>query len=109
MRYLFLICVSPDVELTPERMDVGPWLAEMADRGVRLAGDRIRPNSDATTVRVRDGELLVCDGPFAETREHIGGYSVIECADLDEAVEIASKHPIARYGTIDIRPIWPLV
>jgi hypothetical protein len=108
MRYLFLICISPDVELTPEQMDVGPWLREMADRDARLLGDRIRPVSDATTVRVREGEVLVSDGPFAETREHIGGYSVIECAGLDEAIEIASKHPIARYGTIDVRPVWPM-
>ena len=108
MRYLFLICIAPDVELTPEQVAVGPWVEEMTDRKARVLGDRVRPVSDATTVRVRDGEVLVSDGPFAETREHIGGFDVIEAADLDEAIEIASKHPIARYGTIDIRPVWPM-
>jgi hypothetical protein len=108
MRYLFLICIDPDVELTPEQVPVGPWVEEMTDRKARVLGDRVRPVSDATSVRVRDGDLLVSDGPFAETREHIGGFDIIECADLDEAIEIASKHPIAKYGTIDIRPVWPL-
>jgi hypothetical protein len=108
MRYLFLICVEPGVELTPEQVAVGPWIKEMADRGVRVLGDRLRPESDATTVRVRDGNVLVSDGPFAETRELMGGFDVIECGDLDEAIEIASKHPIARYGAIDVRPIWPM-
>ena len=72
------------------------WFEEMTRRGVRLDGDRLRPVSDATSVRVRDGELLVADGPFAETKEQIGGYDMIECADLDEAIEIAAKHPVAE-------------
>jgi hypothetical protein len=69
----------------------------------------LRPDSDATTVRVRDAELLVSDGPFVETRELVGGFDVIDCADLDEAIEIASKHPVAKFGTVEIRPIWPMV
>jgi hypothetical protein len=108
MKYLFLICIDPDVELTPEQVAVGAWVGEMTSRQVRLTGDRLRPVSDSTTVRVRADELLVSDGPFAETKEQIGGFDLIECADLDEAIEIASKHPIARYGTIEIRPIWPM-
>ena len=108
MRYLFLICIEPDVELAPELVAVGPWIKEMTDRNVRLMGDRLRPESDATTVRVRDGDVLVSDGPFAETRELVGGFDIIDCADLDEAIEIASKHPIARYGAIDVRPIWSM-
>jgi hypothetical protein len=108
MRYLFLICIDPDVQLTPEQADVRSWVTEMSDRKVRALGDRLRPVTDATTVRIREGELLVSDGPFAETREHIGGFDLIDCADLDEAIEIASRHPIARYGTIDVRPIWPM-
>jgi hypothetical protein len=75
---------------------------------VRLTGDRLRPVSDATSVSVRDEQLLVSDGPFAETKEQIGGFDIIECRDLDEAIEIASKHPIARYGTIEVRPVWPM-
>ena len=67
-------------------------------RGVRLQGDRLRPASDATTVRVRDGEVLIVDGPFAETKEQIAGFDILECADLDEAIEVAAKHPVARFG-----------
>ena len=81
------------------------WIIQMEGRGVLLHGDRLRYVSDATTVRVRDRELLVSDGPFAETKEQIAGYDVIDCADLDEAIEVASKHPTAWYGTIEVRPI----
>jgi len=55
---------------------------------------------------VRGDEVLLSDGPFAETKEQVGGYDLIECADLDEAIEMASKHPVARFGTIEVRPIW---
>jgi hypothetical protein len=78
----------------------------MDGRGVRLEGDRLRPVSDATSVRVRGGEVLVTDGPFAEAKEQIAGYDVIECTDLDEAIEVASKHPMARFGMIEVRPFW---
>ena len=61
---------------------------------------------DATTVRVRDGQTLVADGPFAETKEQIGGFDILECADLDEAIELASKHPVAKFGTLELRPFW---
>jgi hypothetical protein len=57
-------------------------------------------------VRVRDDELLVSDGPFAETKEQVGGYDLIECAGLDQAIEVASRHPTARLGTIEVRPVW---
>jgi len=57
-------------------------------------------------VRVRSGEVLVADGPFAETKEQIGGLDLVECADLDEAIEVASKHPVARFGSIEVRPFW---
>ena len=109
MRYLFLVCVEPGTTVTPEQANPRPWVDEMTERKVRVLGDRLRPDSDATTVRVRDGELLVSDGPFVETRELVGGFDVIDCADLDEAIEIASKHPVATFGTIEIRPIWPMV
>jgi hypothetical protein len=57
-------------------------------------------------VRVRDEEVLLSDGPFAESKEQMGGYNLIECADLDEAIEVASGHPVARYGSIEVRPLW---
>jgi hypothetical protein len=111
MKYLLLICADENAEVTPEDeagMAVGTasWAREMDSRGVRLQGSRLRPASDATTVRVRGGEVLVADGPFAETKEHIAGYDIIECANLDEAIEVAGKHPVARFGTIDVRPFW---
>ena len=78
----------------------------MDGSGVRLMGDQLRPASDATTVRVRDGEVLLADGPFAETKEQIAGFDIIECADLDQALEVAARHPVARFGTIEVRPFW---
>lgn len=71
-----------------------------------MLGDRLRPVAETTTVRVRDGGLLVSEGPFAETNEQMGGFDVLECADLDEAIEIASRHPAAQVGTIELRQIW---
>ena len=113
MKYLLMICAEEPLELTEEeRADVRSgtesWVKEMDARGVRLQGDRLRPISDATTVRVRDNEVLIADGPFAETKEQIAGYDILECADVDESIEVASKHPMARYGVIEVRPFWPL-
>jgi hypothetical protein len=112
MKYLLFVCADPDVKLTPEEQaeassGTESWVAEMDGRGVRLQGDRLRPVSDATTVRVRDKEVLIADGPFAETKEQIAGYDILECADLDEAIEVASKHPVAKFGVIEVRPFWP--
>jgi hypothetical protein len=70
------------------------------------AGDRLQPASTATTVRVRDGKTLTTDGPFAETHEHLGGYYLVEAKDLDAALAIAARIPTARYGSIEVRPIW---
>ena len=70
------------------------------------AGDRLQPVSTATTVRIRDGKTLTTDGPFAETREQLGGYYLIEAKDLDTALGIAARIPGARYGSIEVRPIW---
>jgi hypothetical protein len=84
----------------------GGWSEEMQRRGVLQGGAGLRPPNDATTVRVREDTVLVSDGPFAETKEQIGGFCLIDCADLDEAIDVASKHPAAGYGTIEIRPLW---
>jgi hypothetical protein len=70
-----------------------------------LAGDALQPTQTATTVRVRNGKLSTTDGPFAETREQLGGYYLIEAADLNEAIQIAAKIPAARNGSIEVRPI----
>src|SRR5260370_23358985 len=77
---------------------------EMGKRGVLQGGERLRPTTDATTVRVRDGEVLTSDGPFAETKEQIGGFYLVDCKDLDEAIEVASKSPGASSGSMRVSP-----
>ena len=106
MRYLLLACSEESLEANSEEVLPTTWVREMDGRGVRQLGSRLRPVSDATTVRVRSGELLVSDGPFAETKEQIGGFDLLECRDLDEAIEVASRHPAAKSGTIELRPLW---
>jgi len=115
MRYLLMICNDESEMLaeSPEETAAlmagyGPFQEEMQTRGVLRDGARLRPISDATTVKVRDGGTLTADGPFAETKEQIGGYYVVECADLDEAIGVASRIPHARTGTIEVRPIWEM-
>jgi hypothetical protein len=108
MDYMFFICTDPEApEPKPEDDNVDEWIDDLAASGARITGNRLREPDDATTVRVRDGELLISDGPFAETKEWIAGFDVIRCADLDEAVQIAAKHPMAKFGRIEIRPFWP--
>ena len=109
MTYLLLICVAESVQLTPEQSAaMGPatesWVVEMDGRGVRREGVPLRPVREAAIVRVRDGEVLVSDGPFAETKEQIAGYDVLACASLAQAIEIASQHPTVRIGTFELRP-----
>jgi hypothetical protein len=106
MRYMLMICIdrSETVEPTPGGLTTEQWVDEMEARGVRLHGDQLGPPSQATTVRSRGGKTVVTDGPFAETKEIMAGYDVIDAADLDEAIEIASKHPVARFGMVEIRP-----
>lgn len=103
-----LICgAEPDREPTEEEMAPAlAWTEEMDTRGVRRSGNRLGPAGSATTVRVREGQVLLCDGPFAETYEQILGYDLLECANLDEAIEVASRHPTAAWGSIEVRPVW---
>ena len=84
----------------------GEFTESIVKSGHLRAGDRLRPTSTATTVRVKDGKTLTTDGPFAETREQLGGYYLVEAKDLDEAVGIAARIPSARSGSIEVRPIW---
>jgi hypothetical protein len=106
VRYMMLVCAEEGVEVGPEQPSAEAWVDETDGRGVRKLGSRLRPVSDATTVRLRNGEVVLSDGPFAETKEQIAGFDILECRDLDEAIEIASKHPVARYGAIEVRPFW---
>ena len=106
MKYMLIHVIDPTAEHSTDGMPAfDSWLEEVQARGVSLHGDRLRGVDDATTVQVRSQELLVSDGPFAETKEQIAGYDVIDCANLDEAIEVASKHPTAWHGTIEVRPI----
>ena len=111
MKFLMLVCVEQDSFETDEAdtEDSGesfPWLDDVIARGIRLDGDRLRPPSEARTVLVRDGEMLVSDGPFAETKEVICGYDVLECSSIEEAVQVAAAHPVAAFGKIEVRPFW---
>jgi hypothetical protein len=115
MRYLLLVCNDESTmgSMSPEEgsallAEYGKFGNDMGSRGVLQGGERLRPTADATTVQVRDGKVLTADGPFAETKEQIGGYFVVECKDLDEAIEVASQIPGARDGTVEVRPIWPM-
>jgi hypothetical protein len=115
MRYLMIHCVDESAvdwwdtdragaESDDEIRAVEAWDAEMKARGVLVGGGFLRPTSSATTIKVRDGEVLVTDGPFAETKEQIAGFCVLDCTDLAEAIEVASRHPTALVGTFELRP-----
>jgi hypothetical protein len=109
MKYLMLVCTDPDYTPGQEEgaPDIGDWVAELDAKGTRLMGSRTRPASDATTVRVRSRQVLVTDGPYAETKDQIAGFDILDCADLDEAIDVASRHPMAWHGLIELRPFWP--
>jgi hypothetical protein len=83
------------------------WSERMAERGVLQGGGGLRPPAEGKAVRIRRRKLLLSDGPFAETKEQVGGFCLIEAADLDEAVAVAAEHPAATYGTIEVRELWP--
>jgi hypothetical protein len=114
MKYLLLVCwdaermdakVEPDLADPPD--DEGfPWVDDLQARGIWITGDQLAPPRRARSVRVRDGKAIVTDGPFVATKEALGGFDLIECASLEEAVEIAADHPLAQAGTIEVRPLW---
>jgi hypothetical protein len=111
MRYMLMICHEGSIRLPgPASIEDDArfrlWSEERDRRGIHRGGARLRPAEDATTVRVRGEEVLLSDGPFAETKEQIAGYDIIECEDLDEAIEVATRHPVARFGSIEVRPLW---
>lgn len=115
MRFLMFVCwdaermnaqTEPDPAAENRDEESFPWLDDVQARGVWVTGDQLAPPRRGRTVRVRDGKALVTDGPFAETKEAIGGFDILECGSLDEAVEIAAGHPIAQMGMIEVRPLW---
>ena len=110
MKYLMLVCRDLTIELGPDdRAQIGPavtaWVAEMEGRGVRLQGHTLAPVEDATTVSVRSGEVMVGNGPLVETTQPIAGFNIIECSGLEEAIEVSTKHPVARFGKIELRAL----
>ena len=115
MKYMLLVCwdaermdaqVEPDPTDTPEEPETFPWLDDVQERGVWVTGDQLAPPRRARSVRVRDGKTIVTDGPFVATKEVLGGFDIIECGSLEEAVEIAAAHPLTEIGTIEVRPFW---
>jgi hypothetical protein len=114
MKYLLLVCwdaekmdaqAEPDPNESTEEESF-PWLDDLRARGIWVTGDQLASPRRARSVRVRDGKTLVTDGPFAETKEAVGGFDILECDSLEEAVEIAAGHPVAGAGTIEVRPLW---
>ena len=109
-RYLLLVCTDPTTapEEYARMAPVDAWIAELDGRGARPFGSRLAQPGAARTVRVLDGRPIVTDGPFAETKEQIAGFDILDCADLDEAIEVASRHPMARAGLLEVRPFRSL-
>lgn len=110
MRLLMLVCRDESIGFSPQqRASIGPeveaWVTEMERRGVRLQGEVLAPVDQTATIRVRRGEVIVNHGPRVETTEPVSGFNLLNCADLNEALEVAAKHPIARFGTIELRPL----
>jgi len=109
MRFLMFVCSDASAEkYDPAEDNVGEWVKEMDTRGVRVTGDRLSGVEKSILVRKRNGKLSVTSGPFAESAEWIGGFDLLECANLDEAVAVAAAHPMARFGRLEIRPIWQM-
>ena len=115
MQYLLLIynneaeyAARPQAEVAKTMADYGTFTQGIVQSGNFKGGERLRPVSTATTVRVRNGKTMSTDGPFAETREQLGGFYMIEAKNLDEATAIAAKCPGSHHGSIEVRPIWPM-
>ncbi|MFF4113092.1 YciI family protein [Streptomyces sp. NPDC001714] len=112
MKYVMFVCTPVGgEELSPAEIAEDPrftaYIDEVRARGVVKGGARLRPAADATTVRVQGDAVLLSDGPFAETKEYVAGFDVIEVADLDEAIALASRHPAALAGgSVEVRPVW---
>ena len=114
MQYLLLIYqaeLPPEARPAPEVLSAelelyNAFTRETRERGQFVAGEALDSTDTATSVRVQDGRTVVTDGPFAETKEALGGFYLLECKDLDEAIEMAAKIPAAKRGTIEVRPVW---
>ena len=114
MRYVLLIYTQETTEEVPADVQqqvmeaYNRFTDEVRARGIMGPSEALQPTTTATTVRVRDGETLTTDGPFAETKEALGGFYIVDARDLDDAIELAAKIPGAQQGSIEIRPIWEM-
>jgi hypothetical protein len=114
MRYLLLIYTAEPTQppaaqvMEDERNGYAAFTADIRERGLMQAGEALEPTSTATTVRVQDGRTVTTDGPYAETKEALGGFYLVNARDLDEAIELAARIPAAKHGAIEVRPIWEL-
>ncbi len=114
MRYLLLIYNTEPTEAVPEELMASEqgaynaFTAAVRETGQFEAGEALQPTSTATTVRVENGRTITTDGPFAETKEQLGGFYLVDCRDIDEAIELAARIPGATHGSIEIRPIYDL-
>lgn len=109
MKFLMLVVADPSLESTEDApVSIEQWVDDTYGADKAIDGDRLRPPADAKTIRRRNGSIHITDGPFAETHEWIAGYDILECDNMDEAIEIASRHPMATLGVIELRPAWPL-
>jgi len=112
MKYVLFICTPVGgEELSPAEIADDPrftsYIDEIRSRDLMRGGARLRPSTDATTVRVQGDEVLLSDGPFVESKEYVAGIDIIEVADLDEAISLASRHPAALAGgSVEVRPVW---
>lgn len=111
MKYMLLVWTDNESDRSEEEdvaidRSVQAWVREMTDRGILLQDQRLSHPGDTTTVRVRDGDVLLGDGPFAESKEQIAGFVIIEVADLDEAIEVAAANPLTHIGAFEVRPLW---
>jgi hypothetical protein len=113
MRYVLFVCNDEAEQLTSEETEAryAAYIAcedEMRARGALITRERLRPTSASTAVRVTNGDLVIAYGPFAETKEQIAGYFVVEAKNLDEAIDLARLIPAAHHGTIEVRPVWEM-
>ena len=115
MQYLLMIynneagmAAAPAEGVSKMNAAYAAYAEAMSKAGVVRGGNRLRPTSEATTVRVKDGKTEVLDGPYADTKEQLGGYFLIDVPDLDAALSWAAKCPSASNGTMEVRPIWPM-
>jgi hypothetical protein len=108
MKYMMFVATDAEPDRQPEHpQEIEDWLSDVEGRGKRVIGDRLRPKQEAKTVRVRSGKVLVTDGPFADSKEVIVGFDILDCETMEEAIEIASRHPMARAGRLELRAFWP--